>query len=223
VEKPIAQGLGEAPAGPAAAVATNVDPPFHVCSTMSIEVGGPDGRAAASGNPSAASICEARRWRIGRRGRSGSTGDFAMGERAESGARWSATGAARSEEDRRAPVDLVHLARQTFGSIELEREVLDLFVRHGDGLVDHIARPAGDRDRAEALHRLKGSARGIGAVRVAALAERLEMLDPASAETTRLIDDLARAVTEVARFVEALFPVEGRGAAAPTQEPRLGA
>ena len=77
------------------------------------------------------------------------------------------------------PVDLVHLSRQTFGDRRLETELLRLFVRQArqiqggldaqvsDDAVSSL--PAGDL-----LHTLVGSARVVGAHRVATLAERYE-------------------------------------------------
>ncbi|MER2606604.1 MAG: Hpt domain-containing protein [Siculibacillus sp.] len=103
-----------------------------------------------------------------------------------------------------APVDLVHLARQTFGSAELEREVLRLFVDQGADLVGRIARA--DRiERAALVHRLKGSARSIGAGRVARLTEALEAPELAEAEARRLIGALEEAVGEVESFVHSIF------------------
>ena len=73
------------------------------------------------------------------------------------------------------PVDLVHLSRQTFGDKRLETELLRLFMRQarqiqggleaevGDDAVSSL--PAGDL-----LHTLVGSARVVGAHRVAELA-----------------------------------------------------
>ena len=77
------------------------------------------------------------------------------------------------------PVDLVHLSRQTFGDKRLETELLRLFMRQarqiqggleaevGDDAVSSL--PAGDL-----LHTLLGSARVVGAHRVAKLAESYE-------------------------------------------------
>ena len=74
------------------------------------------------------------------------------------------------------PLDLVHLARMTLGDRDLEREVLQLFVRQSAQL---IARMAGaDVVSVGALaHTLKGSARGLGAWRVAEAAEAVEQAD----------------------------------------------
>lgn len=104
---------------------------------------------------------------------------------------------------RPAPVDLVHLARQTFGSLELEREVLGLFVGQGSALVRRIAASEG-AERAALVHRLKGSARGIGAARVAQLCEALEAPAIDEDEMRHLLDGLGEAVVEVEGFVRAL-------------------
>ena len=74
------------------------------------------------------------------------------------------------------PIDLVHLTRQCFGDKRLETELLRLFVRQArqiqGGLDAEVADdsvsslPPGDL-----LHTLVGSARVVGANRVASLAE----------------------------------------------------
>lgn len=102
-----------------------------------------------------------------------------------------------------APVDMVHLARQTFGSAELEREVLRLFVQQGGGLARLITLAEDARTRGEFAHRLKGSARAIGAMRVGGIAEAIETAAPG--EIARLCDELERAVDEVERFVAGLL------------------
>ncbi|MEH3146604.1 MAG: Hpt domain-containing protein [Methylobacterium frigidaeris] len=72
-------------------------------------------------------------------------------------------------------LDRDHLARQTYGDEALGRELLDLFAeqcrRLGPAIADE-GRAAGDR--ADLAHTLKGSALGVGANRVAALANRVE-------------------------------------------------
>lgn len=70
-------------------------------------------------------------------------------------------------------IDEDHLGRMTLGDRRLEREVLELFLRQSTIMLDRIAgaeRPLA----AAAAHTLKGSARGIGAWRVARAAELLE-------------------------------------------------
>ena len=71
-------------------------------------------------------------------------------------------------------LDLVHLARQTFGDRELERELLGLFEAQCRRLLPVLARAAGFEDRAHAAHTLKGAARAVGAWRVAAVADEFE-------------------------------------------------
>jgi HPt (histidine-containing phosphotransfer) domain-containing protein len=70
-------------------------------------------------------------------------------------------------------IDEVHLARMTLGDRSLEREVLEIFARQTTMTLERIA-DAGPARAAAAAHTLKGSARGIGAWRVALAAERLE-------------------------------------------------
>ena len=73
------------------------------------------------------------------------------------------------------PIDLVHLARTTFGERALEREVLQLFERQAATLMERIqAAPA--EDIPALAHTLKGSARAIGAVAVARAAETVEFM-----------------------------------------------
>jgi HPt (histidine-containing phosphotransfer) domain-containing protein len=71
------------------------------------------------------------------------------------------------------PLDAEHLAQMTFGDRGLEREVLEIFRRQAAIMLSRIGgvEPGA---AAAAVHTLKGSARGIGAWRVARAAERLE-------------------------------------------------
>jgi hypothetical protein len=106
------------------------------------------------------------------------------------------------------PIDLVHLARMTLGDRTLEREVLQLFDRQADMLILRMRQVARAAIGA-AAHTLKGSARGIGAWRVARAAEAVEVaagsaaegeleaaiarLGAAAAETRAVIADLLQA------------------------------
>jgi len=72
-----------------------------------------------------------------------------------------------------AAIDLKHLARMTLGERGLEAEVLTLFDRQAAVLLDHM-RQAAPQAIAAFAHTLKGSARGIGAWRVARAAELVE-------------------------------------------------
>ena len=70
------------------------------------------------------------------------------------------------------PIDLAHLSRMTLGDAALERQVLGMFASQATSLVAKLgALPA---EAGALAHTLKGSARAIGAFRVAACAEALE-------------------------------------------------
>jgi HPt (histidine-containing phosphotransfer) domain-containing protein len=70
-------------------------------------------------------------------------------------------------------LDAAHLERMTLGDAQLEREVLEIFVRQSSLMLARIA-AAEPALAAAAAHRFVGSARGVGAWRVAAAAERVE-------------------------------------------------
>ncbi len=79
-----------------------------------------------------------------------------------------------AEDDRKvAGLDANHLERMTLGDRRLEREVLELFLRQTTIMLGRIVNAAPPLAGA-AAHTLKGSARGIGAWRVARAAELLE-------------------------------------------------
>ena len=104
------------------------------------------------------------------------------------------------------PIDLVHLARTTLGDRALEREVLQLFDRQSTLLIARMrsAAPAGV---ATLAHTLNGSARGIGAWRVARAAEALELAGSAGSDVTEALDQLATAADEArAVIAELLLP-----------------
>jgi HPt (histidine-containing phosphotransfer) domain-containing protein len=97
------------------------------------------------------------------------------------------------------PIDLVHLARTTLGDRSLEREVLQLFDRQSALLIARM-RAASPAAIAPLAHTLKGSARGIGAWRVARAAEALELAGGGEAEIGSALERLACA-SEEARAV----------------------
>ena len=97
------------------------------------------------------------------------------------------------------PVDLAHLARQTMGDRELEREVLQLFVQQALAVRARIA-DATARERLLLAHSLKGSARGVGAFAIADCAAELEE----SPDDKLVIDRLERRIAEVRDFVAAI-------------------
>lgn len=93
------------------------------------------------------------------------------------------------------PVDLAHLAQQTMGDRDLERDVLNLFVHQALGVRDQIAK-ASVEERLFLLHGLKGSARAVGAFAVAGCADEIER-NPSDAA---LLDRLAGLIEDVRDF-----------------------
>jgi HPt (histidine-containing phosphotransfer) domain-containing protein len=104
----------------------------------------------------------------------------------------SADAPALAPDDR--PIDLVHL-----GDRNLEREVLQLFDRQSMLLIARM-RTAAPNGVATLAHTLKGSARGIGAWRVARAAEALELAGARDGEIGSALDRL-NAASEEARGV----------------------
>lgn len=100
------------------------------------------------------------------------------------------------------PIDLVHLARMTLGDRSLEREVLQLFDRQSALLIARMraAAPAGV---AQIAHTLKGSARGIGAWRVARAAETVELAGDATIADA--LERLAAAADEARHVIADLL------------------
>ena len=70
-------------------------------------------------------------------------------------------------------LDLDHLARQTMGDEQVQREVLALFVEQARSCVEGFVE-TDEAARKAVAHRLLGAARGIGAVGVADAAQALE-------------------------------------------------
>jgi HPt (histidine-containing phosphotransfer) domain-containing protein len=70
------------------------------------------------------------------------------------------------------PIDLAHLARMTLGDAALERQVLGMFASQSTSLIEKLA--ALPAEAGALAHTLKGSARAVGAFRVAECAEALE-------------------------------------------------
>ena len=100
------------------------------------------------------------------------------------------------------PIDLVHLARTTLGDRSLEREVLQLFDRQAALLIARL-RSATPGGVVIIAHTMKGSARGIGAWRVARAAEAVELA--ASADVGDALERLAAAADEARAVIADLL------------------
>ncbi|MEM8645830.1 MAG: Hpt domain-containing protein [Pseudomonadota bacterium] len=73
-------------------------------------------------------------------------------------------------------IDMEHLLHYTMGDEALAREVLGLFCAQGRIYLEQLSAANDPSERKATAHTLKGSARGVGAHRVAVLAQDLEAL-----------------------------------------------
>jgi HPt (histidine-containing phosphotransfer) domain-containing protein len=101
---------------------------------------------------------------------------------------------------RPGPIDEEHLVQMTFGDSRLEREVLQIFRRQAAIMLSRIG--GLESGAAAAIHTLKGSARGIGAWRVARAADRLEQAC-GDADRAASLAELQAATLEVDAAIDA--------------------
>jgi len=102
-----------------------------------------------------------------------------------------------------APIDLVQLATNTLGNRDLEVQVLHLFRSQSSSTLEQLTHESDAGVRRDLVHTLKGSARAIGAEKVALVCEALEgkmQTDPDAAT-----DGLASAVDEVNGYIRDLL------------------
>jgi HPt (histidine-containing phosphotransfer) domain-containing protein len=104
-----------------------------------------------------------------------------------------------------APIDFTHLSRYTLGDKALEQEVLQLFAAEVPVTLGRLCSADTDHAWQEAAHTIKGSARAVGAWKVASLAEKAEQL-PAGDERRQTLQQLHAALDDVVRFVMSLSP-----------------
>lgn len=104
------------------------------------------------------------------------------------------------------PIDHVHLARYTFGNRALEIEVLQLFTDQAPDYLEALRVADTEKAWRDAAHTLKGSARAVGAVRVAERAERAEALVASRDRQARAmaVQALADALDEARRHIASL-------------------
>jgi hypothetical protein len=104
------------------------------------------------------------------------------------------------------PIDMAHLAQMTLGERSLEIEVLRLFDLQAELLLARM-REVGPEGVATLAHTLSGSAKGIGAWRVAAAAEAAECAVKQSAPLDPALAGLAASVDEARRAIAGLLGV----------------
>ena len=105
------------------------------------------------------------------------------------------------------PVDLVHLSRLTLGNRDLEQEVLQLFIRQSSIYLKRLSEASDKKSWCDVAHTIKGSAKGIGAWKVAEIAEAIERVQKAEAEgeTRELLQALSESVEEANAFIESVI------------------
>ena len=106
-----------------------------------------------------------------------------------------------------SPLDRTHLSRQTFGDRKLEREVLDLFRTQSPVYLGRVKAARSESEWREAVHTLKGSARAIGAWRMAEVAERAEAGNPSSRAAS--IAQIESSLQEVNALIGTLLEPNG--------------
>ena len=102
------------------------------------------------------------------------------------------------------PIDSGHLDRMTLGDAGLTREVLTMFSAQAAGLIGRLQSMPSDAPTL--AHTLKGSARAIGAFRVADAAEALEAAIRNGDDPAQALAGLKDAVTEARAAIEAMLP-----------------
>jgi HPt (histidine-containing phosphotransfer) domain-containing protein len=101
------------------------------------------------------------------------------------------------------PIDLDHLRRMTLGDSVLEREVLAMFSKQAERLVGLLA--ALPPETSAFAHTLKGSARAIGAHRVADRSGELEATIRGGGDPAHALAALDAAVVEARAAIEAML------------------
>ncbi|MDX6807049.1 Hpt domain-containing protein [Terrihabitans rhizophilus] len=103
-------------------------------------------------------------------------------------------------------LDLDHLSRRTSGDAALEREVLAIFRRQARQVLFQLEAMTDPHTRLKIAQSLNGSAKGVGAWRVAEAAEALEaaMRDerPAGAVVADLAESISDAIGEIDNVLE---------------------
>jgi HPt (histidine-containing phosphotransfer) domain-containing protein len=101
------------------------------------------------------------------------------------------------------PIDLAHLARMTLGDAGLERQVLVMFAGQAAGLVGKLALlPA---EAGALAHMLSGSARAVGAFRVAECAEALEVAIKRGENPAKSLAELKAAVKDARAAIDTML------------------
>lgn len=106
-----------------------------------------------------------------------------------------------------APIDHAHLNRYTMGDAALEREILGLFIANLPNTIRDLGLADNEADWHRAAHTIKGSARAVGAWRLARSAEVAEGLVPSEdrSASEAAIGDIAEAAAETNAYIAKLM------------------
>ncbi|MFY0611646.1 MAG: Hpt domain-containing protein [Hyphomicrobiaceae bacterium] len=94
-------------------------------------------------------------------------------------------------------LDRDHLARYTLGDAALEQEVLGLFIGQVPETLAMLRNSDDSESWLRAAHTIKGSARAVGAWKLADAAQRAERRSCQTERWDALVDDIEAAVAEV--------------------------
>jgi HPt (histidine-containing phosphotransfer) domain-containing protein len=110
-------------------------------------------------------------------------------------------------------LDIFHLRRFTLGDRRLELEILNLFIEQTPRTIAALEGARSDRDWANAAHTLKGSARAVGAWRLAKIAEGAERLSGVADTEARdkVLCNLQKAAAEARSHIAALAADQSPG------------
>jgi HPt (histidine-containing phosphotransfer) domain-containing protein len=101
------------------------------------------------------------------------------------------------------PIDRDHLRRMTLGDEGLEREVLDMFLKQAAHLFETLLEAP--PDASARAHTLTGSARAVGAFRVADRAGAVEALIGRGEDASQALAELGQSVAEAIASIKALL------------------
>jgi HPt (histidine-containing phosphotransfer) domain-containing protein len=104
------------------------------------------------------------------------------------------------------PIDLIFLAHQTLGDEQLEEELLLLFERQAGEILAALAKAEAATEHVDLAHRLKGSARAVGAAAVALAAENYESAAQKNTALSSHFGTLATAVGEARAAIRRIMP-----------------
>jgi HPt (histidine-containing phosphotransfer) domain-containing protein len=102
-------------------------------------------------------------------------------------------------------LDRRHLARYTMENLELEREIVALFLQQLPSTLNLLKAASSAADWKLAAHTLKGSAAAVGAMEINCLAMELETRSFAIGANGPLISQVERAVARFEEFCRQTF------------------